>query len=98
MIAAAIAVLFALPLLGLVTFVQVLYLESMRLRTRDLRARLDAPDRTGSAAFDPRELEALPLPVRRYFERALRPGQPVVLVARVKTEGEFLTEDAKGSR
>jgi len=36
MIAAAIAILFALPLLGLVTFVQVLYLESMRLRTRDL--------------------------------------------------------------
>ena len=68
-----------------------------RLRTRDLRARLDAPDRTGSAAFDPRELEALPLPVRRYFERALRPGQPVVLVARVKTEGEFQTDAAKGS-
>ena len=26
----------AIPLLGLVTFVQVLYLESLRLRTRDL--------------------------------------------------------------
>jgi CBS domain containing-hemolysin-like protein len=36
MIAAAITVLLAVPLLGLITFVQVLYLESMRLRTRDL--------------------------------------------------------------
>jgi putative hemolysin len=31
-----VATLIAIPLLGLVTFVQVLYLESMRLRTRDL--------------------------------------------------------------
>src|SRR5438270_8566971 len=30
------ATLFTIPLLGVVTFVQVLYLESMRLRTRDL--------------------------------------------------------------
>jgi len=36
MIAAAIAALFIIPLLGLMTFVQVLYLESLRLRTRDL--------------------------------------------------------------
>ncbi len=37
MIAAVIvATLFAVPLLGLVTFVQLLYLESLRLRTRDL--------------------------------------------------------------
>jgi putative hemolysin len=30
------AALLAIPLLGLVTFVQLLYLESLRLRTRDL--------------------------------------------------------------
>ncbi len=36
MIALAIATALLLPLLGLVTFVQILYLESMRLRTRDL--------------------------------------------------------------
>ena len=34
--AVAIAILIAIPLLGLVTFVQLLYLESLRLRTRDL--------------------------------------------------------------
>jgi putative hemolysin len=36
MIAIAVATLIAIPLLGLVTFVQLLYLESLRLRTRDL--------------------------------------------------------------
>jgi CBS domain containing-hemolysin-like protein len=35
-IGAVIAAVFAIPLLGLLTFVQVLYLESLRLRTRDL--------------------------------------------------------------
>jgi CBS domain containing-hemolysin-like protein len=35
-LAIVIATLLAIPLLGLVTFVQVLYLESLRLRTRDL--------------------------------------------------------------
>ena len=38
MLAAALATLIAIPLLGLVTFVQLLYLESLRLRTRDLPA------------------------------------------------------------
>jgi CBS domain containing-hemolysin-like protein len=37
-LAVALATLLAIPLLGLVTFVQILYLESMRLRTRDLPA------------------------------------------------------------
>ncbi len=36
MLAVILATLAAVPLLGLVTFVQLLYLESMRLRTRDL--------------------------------------------------------------
>ena len=36
MFAVVIATLLAIPLLGLVTFVQLLYLESLRLRTRDL--------------------------------------------------------------
>jgi putative hemolysin len=34
--AVAVSIFLAIPLLGLVTFVQLLYLESMRLRTRDL--------------------------------------------------------------
>jgi CBS domain containing-hemolysin-like protein len=37
-LAVAIVTLIAIPLLGLVTFVQLLYLESLRLRTRDLPA------------------------------------------------------------
>jgi CBS domain containing-hemolysin-like protein len=38
MLAVVLATLLAIPLLGLVTFVQLLYLESLRLRTRDLPA------------------------------------------------------------
>jgi magnesium and cobalt exporter, CNNM family len=38
MLAVTLATLLAIPLLGLVTFVQLLYLESLRLRTRDLPA------------------------------------------------------------
>src|ERR1039458_10042876 len=38
MLAGILAALVAAPALGLVTFVQLLYLESMRLRTRDLPA------------------------------------------------------------
>jgi CBS domain containing-hemolysin-like protein len=38
MIAIVLATFLAIPLLGLVTFVQLLYLESLRLRTRDLPA------------------------------------------------------------
>ena len=34
----ALATLITIPLLALITFVQVLYLESLRLRTRDLPA------------------------------------------------------------
>ena len=37
-LAVALATLISIPLLGLVTFVQLLYLESLRLRTRDLRS------------------------------------------------------------
>ena len=36
MIPVILATFASIPLLGLVTFVQLLYLESMRLRTRDL--------------------------------------------------------------
>src|SRR5579863_6266862 len=36
MLAVALATTIAVPLLGLMTFVQLLYLESLRLRTRDL--------------------------------------------------------------
>jgi CBS domain containing-hemolysin-like protein len=55
-IAAAIGALFIIPLLGLMTFVQVLYLESLRLRTRDLPSikffRETLEDRIGVKAED----------------------------------------------
>ena len=39
------------------------------------------------------ELETLPGPVRRYFRRVLRDGQPVVATTEVRQEGHFLLKD-----
>lgn len=67
-----------------------------RMRTRALRR--DLADSVGIVApmsFDPRELEGLPAPVRRYFHAALRAGQPIVGRARIATEGEFLLDEKK---
>jgi hypothetical protein len=67
-----------------------------RLRTRDFDASLLAAKTAGAPrTFDPRELESLPAPVRRYLQVALRPRQPVVVSARVSTAGEFLLDAEK---
>lgn len=67
-----------------------------RMRTRDLRAELAASRATTAPkTFDPRELEGLPAPVRRYFHAALRDGQFLVEGARLATEGEFLVDAEK---
>jgi hypothetical protein len=41
--------------------------------------------------FEPEDLRGLPDPVRRYFEFALKPGQPLVRRARIEHVGEFRT-------
>jgi len=41
------------------------------------------------AHYAPEMLADLPAPVQRYFQRVLTPGQPLVLRARVRHEGEF---------
>ncbi len=45
----------------------------------------------GPARFSPDQLAGLPAPVRRYFEFALAPGQPLARRARLTQEGEFLS-------
>src|SRR6266700_2119953 len=60
-LAVVLATLITIPILGLVTFVQVLYLESLRLRTRDLPSlkffketledRIGAKTEDGAGAF-----------------------------------------------
>lgn len=68
-----------------------------RLGTRELRTALRAARTSGApATFDPREIETLPAPVRRYLQVALRPGQPAVESAHIATEGEFLLDAGKG--
>ncbi len=39
--------------------------------------------------YDSREIEGLPLPVRRYFRAVLKEGQPIVSAVRLAHEGEF---------
>lgn len=66
--------------------------------SRHLVARLDAnevshPEQT----FDSVEFAGLPDPVRRYFERALTDGQPIIRSAKLSMQGRFnlsLTVDA----
>ena len=41
------------------------------------------------AHYDPRELEGLPAPVRRYFRSALKEGQPIIAAVDVRQEGSM---------
>lgn len=52
--------------------------------------RLVAAARAPSLPFDPVQLEGLPPPVARYLGLALREGQPLVQVARLRQRGTFL--------
>jgi hypothetical protein len=64
--------------------------------TREVRARLDAqavPPTT--ARFDPAELEGLPAPVRRFFGKALTPGQGIVTAVQLSHEGKFNSSDGE---
>jgi hypothetical protein len=55
-------------------------------------ARVTAAGRSADRrTFDQRALAGLPVPVVRYFEFALTPGQPFIRTARVEHRGEFRT-------
>ena len=58
--------------------------------TQAITARLEAQRLPASAArCDPREIEDLPAPVRRYFSTVLTPGQPFVTAATLEHTGRF---------
>jgi len=60
--------------------------------TRRIRARLEAARSAGPhRTFDPAELEGLPRPVKRFFQTALTPGQPVVSAATITHQGTLNT-------
>ncbi len=48
----------------------------------DPRGRLPSP-----ARFDPREIEGLPAPVRRYFRAVLADGQPIITATAIEMKG-----------
>lgn len=49
-----------------------------------------------AVVYDPGVLVGLPEPVARFFEAALRPGQPMVRSARLRQTGEFLAAEDQG--
>lgn len=58
--------------------------------TTELGARLEAARvPIHPSTYDAKELEGLPLPVRRYFGAALKDGQPIVAAVRLAHEGLF---------
>jgi hypothetical protein len=59
-------------------------------KTNDLRAKLEAGRLViAPTTYDPREIEDLPSPVRRYFRAVLKEGQPIIAAARFAHAGEF---------
>ena len=58
---------------------------------RDLRDEMDAVRLTAVAAgrYDPRALDGLPEPVRRYFRTVLQEGQPVIAGVHIEHGGTF---------
>lgn len=65
--------------------------------TTQLLYRLDAAQvHSRPQFFNPKELEGLPAPVRRYFQTVLKDGQPVITAATVQHSGTFnLSETAE---
>ncbi len=58
--------------------------------TRDLLAALDAERLAGRVThYDSTEIAGLPAPVRRYFERALTHGQPIIRSVELTQTGTF---------
>lgn len=64
-----------------------------KANTNELRAKLEATRRSISLKnYDAKEIENLPLPVRRYFHAVLNDGQPIISAAKMTHEGHFKME------
>jgi hypothetical protein len=67
-----------------------------RHRTTTLRAAMRAACVSVTVpAYDRREIEALPPPVKRYFEAVLQDGQPIITSVRFTQEGQFRQDEHK---
>jgi hypothetical protein len=64
--------------------------------TADIRAGMNSARQPPTAArFDMRELAGLPAPVQRYFRAVLKDGQPLIVAAHLRQQGEFLVDEGK---
>lgn len=79
-------------LVGGVSAVVVFGNRRWRSATRQMYEKLSAGRRSVSpTSYDPAELAGLPEPVKRYFEAALEPGQPLIAAVEVAHVGTFNT-------
>jgi Family of unknown function (DUF6920) len=83
-------VLVALGLAVVIVAASLYGFSRWKFGTEELRGRLEAARLPMSVrAYDPRELDSLPVPVQRYFRTALRDGQPMVAAVSVGHTGTF---------
>jgi len=67
-----------------------------RQKTTAFRATMRAACRPSSVkTYDRREIEALPPPVKRYFEVALQDGQAMIASVRFSQQGQFRADEKK---
>jgi hypothetical protein len=78
---------------GLVAIVIVTFIVGSRRWesvSKEMRVNLEAARLPGAKkTYDPNELIGLPAPVRRYFQTALKEGQPIVEAVEVEHSGTF---------
>ncbi len=93
-IAIAIAVILITIFIGLI--ISILYGDRhWQAGTHTLRQGLTStPDAIPRLRYDPHELEPLPIPVQRYFEAVLKPGQPMIVGLQMTHRGEFNLSDS----
>lgn len=76
---------------GLIVLACVMYGRiTWQRETRSLRQQIaNTAQAITPTTYDPRELESLPAPVRRYFQTVLTPGQPLITRMQARHQGQF---------
>jgi hypothetical protein len=86
---AFIAVVLVIAVTSLRAIGEERWARTIQSMTDNLEAGRLAPAGAAPTHYDASEINALPLPVQRYFRAALSPGQPIVAAASIQMTGRF---------